>query len=277
MQPINTSPMRLAVPGAGGRMGRMLVRAIAESGGKAVLSGAIEREGSPYIGQDAGVLAGVGPLGVLVTADADAALSASEGLLDFTVPAATLALARIAAEKKLVHVIGTTGCSDDENTRIAAFAGQTAIIKSGNMSLGVNVLAAVARKVASILDEKFDIEIVEMHHNRKVDAPSGTALLLGQAVAAGREVSLEQRSVRVRDGYTGPREEGTIGFATLRGGTVVGDHTVMFAGPHERIELSHKAEDRSLFASGALTAALWGRGKAAGLYSMADVLGLNDF
>jgi 4-hydroxy-tetrahydrodipicolinate reductase len=269
--------MRLAVPGAGGRMGRMLVRAIAESGGKAVLSGAIEREGSPYIGQDAGVLAGIGPLGVLITADAEAALGASEGLLDFTTPAATLSFAQIAAQKQLVHIIGTTGCSPEENAQIAAFASKTVLVKSGNMSLGVNVLAAVARKVASILDEKFDIEIIEMHHNRKVDAPSGTALLLGQAVADGRQINLAQRSVRVRDGYTGPREEGSIGFATLRGGTVVGDHTVMFAGPHERIELSHKAEDRSLFASGALTAALWGRGKAPGLYSMADVLGLNDF
>src|SRR5262249_26815976 len=151
------------------------------------------------------------------------------------------------------------------------------IVKSGNMSLGVNLLAALVKRVAKTLDEDFDIEIVEMHHNKKIDAPSGTALMLGRAAAEGRKVDLAQRSVRVRDGHTGARCAGDIGFAALRGGTVVGDHTAIFAGAAQRFELSHKAEDRMIFARGAVKAALWAKGKKPGLYSMADVLGLGDF
>jgi len=193
------------------------------------------------------------------------------------VPQATLELVKLAAKAGIVHVIGTTGLSVEDEAAIREAAKKAVIVKSGNMSLGVNLLAALVKRVAKTLDEDFDIEIVEMHHNKKIDAPSGTALLLGRAAAEGRGISLDQRSVRSRDGHTGARHAGDIGFATLRGGTVVGDHSVMFAGPAERIELSHKAEDRMIFARGAVKAAMWARDKKPGLYSMADVLGLGDF
>ncbi len=268
------SDMRLIVAGAGGRMGRTLIRAIAETPGLA-LAGALEGEGSPLLGQDSGSLAGLGPNGIPVTADAKTLLVNADGVIDFTVPKATVALAGLAQGK--VHVIGTTGLSGAEEAAIVAAAQSSTIVKSGNMSLGVNLLAALTRRVAKTLGESFDIEVLEMHHNKKIDAPSGTALLLGRAAAEGRGIDLAQRSVRSRDGHTGARNEGDIGFATLRGGTVVGEHTVMFAGPAERIELTHRAEDRMIFARGALHAALWARGKGPGLYSMMDVLGLKDF
>jgi 4-hydroxy-tetrahydrodipicolinate reductase len=269
------SELRLIVAGAGGRMGRTLIRAIAETGG-VTLAGAIEGPGSAVIGRDAGELAGLGAMGIAVTTDPDPLLDQADGLIDFTIPAATLALAEIAAAKGKLHIIGTTGLSPDNEKLIAIAASRAVIVKSGNMSLGVNLLAALVKRVAKTLDQDFDIEILEMHHNKKIDAPSGTALLLGRAAADGRGVNLDQRSVRVRDGHTGARGPGDIGFATLRGGTVVGDHTVIFAGPAERIELSHKAEDRMIFARGAVKAALWAKGQKPGLYSMTDVLGLND-
>jgi 4-hydroxy-tetrahydrodipicolinate reductase len=270
------SDMRLIVAGAGGRMGRTLVHAIAASK-DVTLAGAVEAAGSAVIGRDAGELAGLGKNGIEVRTDIAPLLEAADGLLDFTSPAATVAYAELAARKGLVHVIGTTGLTG-ENERLIGEAGKRAVIvKSGNMSMGVNLLAALVKRVAQTLDEDFDIEILEMHHNKKVDAPSGTALMLGRAAAAGRGVDLAQHSVRGRDGVTGARTPGDIGFAALRGGTVVGDHTVVFAGPAERIELAHKAEDRMIFARGALRAALWARGQPPGLYSMADVLGLSDF
>ena len=269
------SDMRLVVTGAAGRMGRMLVKAIAETDGVR-LSGALERDGSPAIGEDAGTLAGVGASGVLITADALEAFVAADGVIDFSSPAATVAFADLAAQARIVHVIGTTGLSEDDLARIGRAAWHAAIVRSGNMSLGVNLLAALVRRAARLLGAEFDIEILEMHHRAKVDAPSGTALLLGEAAAAGRDVSLAERSVRVRDGHTGARPPGDIGFATLRGGSVVGDHTVIFAGPGERLELTHRAEDRSNFAAGALRAALWARGRKPSLYSMSDVLGIED-
>jgi len=269
------SDMRLIVTGAGGRMGRTLVKAIAEIDG-AVLAGALESKGSAVIGRDSGELAGLGANGILVTVDPAPLLAKADGILDFTVPAATVAFAELAADNGLVYVIGTTGLEPGDEKLIATAAQRSVTVKSGNMSLGVNLLAALVKRAAQALDQDFDIEIIEMHHNRKVDAPSGTALLLGKAAADGRKVDLAQRSVRVRDGHTGPREAGDIGFATLRGGTVVGDHTVMFAGPSERIELVHRAEDRMIFARGAVKAALWARGQKPGLYSMADVLGLGN-
>jgi 4-hydroxy-tetrahydrodipicolinate reductase len=265
--------MRLVVAGAGGRMGRTLVKAISETKGLA-LAGALEDPRSPLIGWDAGTLAGISEIGVKLTGDADKAIAAADGVIDFTVPAASLHYAEAAARARKVHVIGTTGMSAADEAKIVLAAKSAVIVKSGNMSLGVNLLAALARRVAKTLDDSYDIEIIEMHHNQKVDAPSGTALLLGRAAAEGRGVDLDQRSVRSRDGHTGKRNPGDIGFATLRGGTVVGEHTVMFAGPAERIELTHKAEDRMIFARGALHAALWARGQKPGLYSMADVLGL---
>jgi 4-hydroxy-tetrahydrodipicolinate reductase len=268
------SDMRLIVAGAGGRMGRTLVRAIAETQGL-TLAGALEGAQSPLLGQDAGVLAGLGPNGVALTSDTKATLPKADGIIDFTVPKATVALA--AQTGGMVHVIGTTGLSAEEEARIRDAAKSAIIVKSGNMSLGVNLLAALTKRVAKTLGEEFDIEVLEMHHNKKIDAPSGTALLLGRAAAEGRGIDLNQRSVRVRDGQTGARAIGDIGFATLRGGSVVGEHTVMFAGPAERIELVHRAEDRMIFARGALKAALWARNQKPGLYSMADVLGLSDF
>ncbi|MGD0023872.1 MAG: 4-hydroxy-tetrahydrodipicolinate reductase [Xanthobacteraceae bacterium] len=269
------SDMRLVIAGAGGRMGRTLIHAVAATKGLA-LAGAVEAAGSAAIGRDAGELAGLGPNGVKVVSDVAPLLKAADGLIEFTIPAATLAFAELTAAAGLVHVIGTTGHSAAEEAVIAKTANRATIVKSGNMSLGVNLLAALVKRVARTLDEAYDIEILEMHHNKKIDAPSGTALMLGRAAAAGRGIELAQRSVRGRDGMTGARRAGDIGFASLRGGTVVGDHTVIFAGPAERVELTHHAEDRMIFARGALHAALWARGKKPGLYSMADVLGLAD-
>jgi 4-hydroxy-tetrahydrodipicolinate reductase len=267
--------MRLVIAGAGGRMGRTLVRLLDETQGL-VLAGALERRDSPFVGQDSGRLAGLEPNGIAIDADAGSALARADGVVDFTAPQATVELAALAAERGIVHVIGTTGLSPADDDRIRAAAKTTAIVKSGNMSLGVNLLAALVRRAARTLGEEFDIEVLEMHHRRKVDAPSGTALLLGEAAAAGRGIALSERAQRVRDGHTGARRAGDIGFATLRGGSVVGDHTVIFAGEGERISFSHHAEDRTLFARGALKAALWAMGRPPGLYGMADVLGLGD-
>jgi 4-hydroxy-tetrahydrodipicolinate reductase len=264
--------MRLVVTGAAGRMGQMLVRTIAETPGVS-LAAALERPGSPALGQDAGVLAGLPSLNIKIGDDPLAALLDADGVIDFTAPAATVEMAALAAQARIVHVVGTTGMDDEDLAKLEAAARHAVIVRSGNMSLGVNLLAALVEQAARTLGADWDIEILEMHHRMKVDAPSGTALLLGEAAAKGRAIALAEHSVRKRDGHTGARRPGDIGFATLRGGRVVGDHTVMFAGPGERIELSHKADDRGIFARGALQAALWARGRKHGLYSMANVLG----
>jgi len=269
------SDMRVVIAGAGGRMGRALIHAVAATQGLK-LAGAVEAAGSAVIGRDAGELAGLGPNGVKVVSDAAPLLKDADGLIEFTIPAATLALAELTAAAGKVHVIGTTGHSAEEEAVIARAATRAAIVKSGNMSLGVNLLAALVKRAAKTLDDAYDVEIFEMHHNKKIDAPSGTALMLGRAAAEGRGIDLAEHSARGRDGITGARHPGDIGFASLRGGTVVGEHAVIFAGPAERIELTHRAEDRMIFARGALHAALWTRGKKPGLYSMADVLGLKD-
>ncbi len=267
------SDLKIAVMGAAGRMGRELVRATHATPGCVVIGG-IERAGSPALDQDIGVLAGVGDLGVKISADPLELIARADAVLDFTAPESSVEFAGLAANARIVHVIGTTGFSAQDEAAIAAAARHATIVKAGNMSLGVNLLVGLTRKVAQALNEDFDIEILEMHHKHKVDAPSGTALMLGEAAAEGRGISHKERSVRVRDGYTGPRNRGDIGYATLRGGNVVGEHTVVFAGEGERIELTHRATDRGIFARGAVRAALWGRGKAPGLYSMADVLGI---
>jgi len=267
------SDMALVVVGAAGRMGQALIRVVQETEGVR-LSGAVEREGSPMLGRDAGELAGVSPLGVAISDDPLQAFAKADGVLDFSAPAASVAYSGYAAQARIAHVIGTTGIGPEDEQKIAAAARHATIVKSGNMSLGVNLLAALVEQAARALPVEFDIEILEMHHRHKVDAPSGTALLFGKAAAEGRGIGLENNSVRVRDGHTGPRPEGAIGFATLRGGSVVGDHSVFFAGPGERIVLTHNAEDRGIFARGAVRAALWARGKKPGLYSMRDVLGL---
>ena len=267
--------MGLVVVGAAGRMGQTLIRAIHTMPGARV-AGAVERPGSPYLGKDAGELAGIGIINVPIVDDPLPAFAKADGVLDFTAPAASVEFAGYAAQARIVHVIGTTGCSADDNARIAAAARHATIVKSGNMSLGVNLLAVLVEQAAKALDpEDFDIEVLEMHHRHKVDAPSGTALLLGEAAAKGRGIDLADNSVKVRDGHTGVRKAGSIGFATLRGGSVVGDHSVILAGTGERITLSHHAEDRAIFARGAVKAALWARGKKPGLYSMRDVLGLS--
>src|SRR6478752_10013442 len=268
--------MRLIVAGAGGRMCRALTRVISETPG-AVLAGALEAPGSELLGKDAGALAGLPANGVELSADLWAMSANADGILDFTVPAATIANVAIAAQRGLVHIIGTTGLSASDDAVIKSVTSRAIVVKSGNMSLGINLLAALVKRVAQSLDESFEIEILEMHHKAKIDAPSGTALMLGEAAAEGRKVALAEHSVRGRDGYTGARQTGDIGFASLRGGTVTGDHSVIFAGPYERIELSHRADDRMIFAHGALKAAMWAHGKKPGLYSMADVLGLRDF
>lgn len=265
--------MGLVVVGAAGRMGQTLVRLIHETPGTR-LSGAIERAGSPALGKDAGEIAGVGPLGVAITDDPLPAFAKADGVVDFSVPAVSVEFAGYAAQAHIVHVIGTTGCSAEDDAKIAAAARHAIIIKSGNMSVGVNLLAVLVKQAARALGPDFDVEVLEMHHRHKVDAPSGTALLLGQAAADGRAISLDENSVRGRDGHTGQRPEGSIGFASLRGGSVIGEHSVILAGGGERIVLSHHAEDRALFARGAITAALWGRDRKPGLYSMFDVLGL---
>jgi 4-hydroxy-tetrahydrodipicolinate reductase len=269
------SDMRVVIAGAGGRMGRSLIHAVATSKGL-VLAGAVDAPGSAVIGRDAGELAGLGRNGIEVVSAVAPLLENADGLIEFTIPAATLVFAELTAAAGLVHVIGTTGHSTEEQAVIAKAASRAIIVKSGNMSLGVNLLAALVKRVAKTLDDSFDVEILEMHHNKKIDAPSGTALMLGRAAAEGRGIDLGQHSIRGRDGITGARGAGDIGFASLRGGTNVGEHRVIFAGPAESIELSHRAEDRLIFARGALHAALWARGKKPGLYSMADVLGLGD-
>jgi 4-hydroxy-tetrahydrodipicolinate reductase len=265
--------MKLAIAGAGGRMGRVLTRIVHETEGCALVGG-LEPKGSPHVGADMGALAGLGQLGVPVTDDPLILFTRIDGIVDFTVPAASVALSELAAQARIVHVIGTTGIDEAGEAKIRAAARHARIVKSGNMSLGVNLLAAMVRKAAAALGEEFDIEVVEMHHRHKIDAPSGTALLLGKAAAEGRGIDLKARSIRSRDGHTGARPAGDIGFATLRGGSVVGEHAVMFAGPAERIELTHKAESRDIFARGAVKAALWAMDKKPGLYSMSDVLGL---
>jgi 4-hydroxy-tetrahydrodipicolinate reductase len=265
--------MKIAVMGVAGRMGQELVRAVQQTQGCAI-SGAAERPDSPLIGADVGTLAGIGALGIAVGADPLEIIAKSDGILDFTTPKATVEFAGLAASGRVVHVIGTTGLTEADEAQIAAAARHAPIIKAGNMSLGVNLLAAITRRVAEALDADYDIEIVEMHHRDKVDAPSGTALMLGAAAAQGRGIALDAHAIRGRDGITGPRRRGDIGFSSLRGGSVVGEHRVILAGPGERIELAHLAGDRSIFARGAVKAVLWGRGKAPGLYSMSDVLGL---
>ena len=263
--------MRLVVVGAAGRMGRTLVRVIDETDG-VTLCGALETFSCPLLGEDAGILAGCGRQAVALTADALDLVVTADGIIDFSTPATSLSLAALAAQARIVHVIGTTGFGPDAASKLEAAARHATIVKSGNMSVGVNLLAALARQAAATLGDSFDVEIVEMHHRMKVDAPSGTALLLGDAVAEGHGVALSDHAVRGRDGVTGPRTRGSIGFAALRGGTVVGDHAIVFAGQGERIELTHKAEDRALFARGALRAALWARGRKPGLFNMADVI-----
>ncbi len=264
----------VVITGVSGRMGRMLVEQV-QAGGRLQLAGALERPGHPWVGQDLGLALGGAPLGLLVSDDPLEQFARAQAVIDFTAPEATAEFAELAAQARAVHVIGTTGLAESHLTRIRAAARHAVIVRAGNMSLGVNLLTVLARQVAAALDEDYDIEIVEAHHNQKVDAPSGTALMLGEAAAKGRGVALEDVSDRGRDGITGARKRGDIGFSVIRGGDIVGEHDVIFAGAGERIVLRHVASDRALFARGALRAALWGQDQAPGEYDMLDVLGLS--
>ncbi|ODA68063.1 4-hydroxy-tetrahydrodipicolinate reductase [Methyloligella halotolerans] len=265
--------MKIAVLGAGGRMGQALTRAVAETPGCTV-AGGVEQPGSEFIGKDIGEVAGLEPLGVTITDNPVPLFAEVQAVLDFTSPKATVEFAALSAQARIVHVIGTTGLSDEDVDALKAASRHATIIRAGNMSMGVNLLANLTEKVAKALDESFDIEIVELHHRHKKDAPSGTALMLGEAAAKARGVSLKEKGVFAREGQTGERGEGDIGFSCMRGGDVVGEHKIVFVGPGERIELGHIATDRGIFSRGAVKAALWGFGKPPGLYSMADVLGL---
>jgi 4-hydroxy-tetrahydrodipicolinate reductase len=263
----------LVVTGVSGRMGRMLVRTIAASG-RARLAGAVERAGHPWIGRDLGEAMGGAANGITVTDDPLQAFASARGVIDFTTPAATAEFAGLAAQARIVHVIGTTGLEDEHLAKIRAAARHAVIVRAGNMSLGVNLLARLTEKVAAALDADWDIEIVEAHHRMKVDAPSGTALMLGEAAAKGRGVTLADVRDAARDGITGARERGHIGFSAIRGGDIVGEHDVIFAADGERIVLRHIATDRAIFARGALKAALWGQDRKPGEYDMLDVLGI---
>ncbi|SMX26997.1 4-hydroxy-tetrahydrodipicolinate reductase [Pelagimonas phthalicica] len=263
----------VVVTGVSGRMGQMLVREILAHD-KLRLVGALERAGHDWVGRDLGEAMGAAALGIAVSDDALEVFAKAQAVIDFTAPAATVEFAALAAQARAVHVIGTTGMTEEDLQKIHVAARHAVIVRAGNMSLGVNLLTQVTKQVAAALDADWDIEIIEAHHNRKVDAPSGTALMLGEAAAEGRGVDLDEVSDRGRDGITGARKKGDIGFHAVRGGDIVGEHEVLFATGGERISIKHMASDRSLFARGALKAALWGQDKAPGEYDMLDVLGL---
>jgi len=263
----------IVITGGSGRMGQMLIRTVLDSD-KARLVGVVERSGHVWVDQDVGEAMGGAAVGVKVTDDALEAFAKAQAVIDFTAPEATLEFAALAAQARAVHVIGTTGMSDEQISRLEPAARHAVIVRAGNMSLGVNLLVQLTKKVAAALDEDFDIEVIEAHHHHKVDAPSGTALMLGEAAAEGRGVDLADVSDRGRDGITGARKRGDIGFTAIRGGDIVGEHDVLFAAAGERIVLRHMATDRAIFARGALKAALWGQGKDPGQYDMVDVLGL---
>jgi 4-hydroxy-tetrahydrodipicolinate reductase len=265
--------LRIGVMGAGGRMGGAIVRQVTQTQGGVVVA-ACDAPGTPAIGRDAGEAAGIEALGVEIGTDPAAVFREAEAVIEFTVPAASVAHAALASAQRRIHVIGTTGLKPEDEARLREAAKGATLVYAPNMSLAVNILFALTRQVARMLDDEFDIEIVEMHHRHKVDAPSGTALGLGRAAAEGRAVKLLEHARMVREGQVGARRKGEIGFATLRGGDVVGDHTVVFAADGERLELSHKASSRQIFARGAVRAALWAKGRPPGLYGMADVLGL---
>jgi len=271
--------MRIAIIGAAGRMGQEVARAAAARPDEFTIAGALIRPGSPFIGQSLAALAPEiaalpGAAKAPLTDRLAEACAHAEALIDFSAPDLSLAAADYAAKGGKIHIIGTTGFTPPQIERLKACGQKTIIVQSGNMSLGVNLLAALAEQAARALPANFDIEILEMHHRNKLDAPSGTALLLGEAAAKGRAIELPKHSIMDRGSHKGRREAGSIGFASLRGGTVVGEHSVIFAGPGERLTLAHSAEDRGIFANGALAAAQWAKGRPHGFYSMRDVLGL---
>ena len=267
--------IKVGIVGCAGHMGRMNLAAAAASG-DCEIAAASEHPDSTWVGRDVGDLIGEKPLGILVEAAPDPVFARSDVVIDFTLPAASKAHVAAAAEHRTALVLGTTGLSAAQQADVVEAAEHAAILQAANMSLGVNLLLELVTQAAAVLTPEYDIEVLEMHHRRKVDAPSGTALALGQAAAAGRQVDLNEVSQRVRDGHTGERRSGDIGFATLRGGSVIGEHTVIFAGEGERVEITVRSQSRATYAAGALRAARWLRGRDAGLYDMFDVLGLKS-
>jgi 4-hydroxy-tetrahydrodipicolinate reductase len=265
--------VNVSMLGASGRMGRTIIPLLHEAADLR-LSGALAAPGDAAIGQDAGVLSGIASLAVPISDSATVALRDAEVAIDFTLPVASVEHASLCAARGCGLVIGTTGHDSAQRARLEAAAGQIPIVIAPNMSLGVNLLLKLAELAARALDEQYDIEIFEAHHRNKVDAPSGTALGLGRAAAGGRGRMLEDVADYARHGQTGVRERGRIGFSVVRGGDIVGEHRLIFAGPGEQVELAHTAQDRSGFARGALVAARWVVGRPPGLYSMLDVLGL---
>lgn len=263
----------VVITGASGRMGQMLIETV-QASDKVKLVGVTERPGHDWAGQDLGVAVGGAEIGVPVTDDPIEVIAKARAVIDFTSPDATVTNAELCAQARAVHVIGTTGMAQEHLTKIAAAARHATVVRAGNMSLGVNLLVQLTKQVAAVLDEDFDIEIVEAHHRYKVDAPSGTALMLGEAAAQGRGVVLSDVRDSGRDGITGARKTGDIGFSAIRGGDVVGEHDVIFSADGERIVLRHLATDRAIFARGAVKAAIWGLEKGPGDYDMFDVLGL---
>jgi 4-hydroxy-tetrahydrodipicolinate reductase len=263
----------VAMCGASGRMGRAIVPLL-EAAPDLRLSGALAAPGDPGLGRDAGLLAGTGELGVILTDDAARALEGAEVAIDFSLPAASLVHARLCRAGARAIVIGTTGHSPAEVEELRDISGAIPVLMAPNMSLGVNLMFRLAEIAARALGEEYDAEVWEAHHRHKVDAPSGTALGLGRAVARGRRVELEDVAVFERHGAAGPRKAGSIGFSVVRGGDIVGDHRLVFAGPGEQLEIAHHAQDRGGFARGAVAAARWVLGRPPGLYGMADVLGL---
>ena len=265
----------IAIVGASGRMGQMLIKTVLDSDA-CTLAGVTERAGHDWIGKDLGVCMGVFDIGVTVSDDPLEVFAQAQAVIEFTSPAATVAHTALCAQARAVHVVGTTGMTEEDMDKLRAAARHAPIVQAGNMSLGVNLLVQLTKKVAAALDDDFDIEVIEAHHRHKVDAPSGTALMLGEAAAEGRGVALNDVRDSVRDGITGARKRGDIGFTAIRGGDIIGEHDVMFAADGEQIILRHAATDRGVFARGALKAALWGQDKGPGLYSMLDVLGLSE-
>jgi 4-hydroxy-tetrahydrodipicolinate reductase len=263
--------MKIGIVGCTGRMGKALIEEVSLNANFQLSGGAV-RNDSEFIGLDIGTLAGMQPVGINASGSLEKLFEQSDAVIDFSRPNVSLECAKIAASTKKILISGTTGFSDEELVQLKEYAQNTAIVWSGNMSVGINILSSVIEKVAAILDDSFDIEVVEMHHCRKVDAPSGTALLLGESAAKGRGVKLGDVACNARDGILGTRPRGEIGFSSLRGGDVVGEHTVMFAGDGERIEFTHKASSRRIFAKGTLRSALWAKNKPNGFYSMKDVL-----
>ncbi len=267
--------IKIGVVGCAGRMGKMVASQVYSTDG-CIIAGATEEAGHEAVGRDIGLLIGVGPLGTKVTDNAAEMIASVDAVIDFSTPSATLENVKLAAQADSAIIVGTTGIDHEQSKELKRAARHVPVVWAHNMSAGVTLLLALTEQVARVLDNNFDVEIVEMHHRNKVDAPSGTALSLGHAAAAGRGAVFEDVRQAVRDGYTGARPADEIGFATLRGGDVVGDHTVIFAGEGERIELSHKAASREIFAAGAVRATLWAMGRDPGLYSMRNVLGFED-